>query len=176
MPDQTEMSDNELLSLVSQAESDAVEFNGTFSKDNERLLRAYMAEPYGDEVEGQSHVVSTDVADVVESDMPSLARVFLSPTEVLSFMPTSDREEDVQEAEDKTKYIDWLVRRQPESFQTIHGWLKDAEIQKMGVLKYFMEDTRAPEEHEFTGLDPLELQEVVSPPWSLFLICLSVEP
>lgn len=156
-----EMSENDLLSLVSQAEADAAEFNGSFSKDNERLLKDYFGEPYGDEVEGQSQVVSTDVADVVEADMPSLARVFLGPTEVLSFVPSSGKDEDIQEAEDKTKYVDWLVRKQPESFATLHGWLKDAEIQKMGVIKYFIEDTREPEEVEFTGLDRLGLQEVM---------------
>jgi len=156
-----EMSENRLVALINEAESDAVAFNGEFMADNERLLKEYLAEPYGDEVEGRSSVVSTDIADVVESDMPSLARVFLGSGNVVSFQSNTENEDEIQEAEDKTKYINWLVRNQPESFATIHGWLKDAEIQKMGVVKYFIDDKRETEEVKYKGVDPLELQDIM---------------
>lgn len=156
-----EMSDFELLALISEAESDSVQFNGTFMRDNVRLLRRYLGEPYGDEVEGRSQVISTDVADVVEADMPSLARVFLGPGNIVTFNANTDNEDEIQEAEDKTKYVNWLVRNQPESFATIHGWMKDAEIQKMGVVKYFIDDSRTTSEEKFTGVDSLELQQIM---------------
>lgn len=156
-----DMSDLELLALIEEAVSDSIQFNGEFMKDNERLLKRYLGEPYGDEVEGRSQVVSTDIADVVEADMPSLARVFLGSGDVVTFKPNTGAEDDIQEAEDKTKYVNWLVRNQPDSFATLHGWLKDAEIQKMGVVKYFIEDSRETEEVEYTGVDNLELQEIM---------------
>jgi len=156
-----DMADFELLALIEEAVSDSIQFNGVFMKDNERLLKRYLGEPYGDEVEGRSQVVSTDIADVVEADMPSLARVFLGSGDVVTFKPNTGAEDDIQEAEDKTKYVNWLVRNQPDSFATLHGWLKDAEIQKMGVVKYFIEDTRETEEVAFTGVDGLELQEIM---------------
>lgn len=155
------MSDFQLVALIGQAEQDAVVFNGEFMKENERLLKDYLGRPYGDEVKGQSQVISMDVQDVVEADMPSLARVFLGPGDILTFQPNTDNEKEIQEAEDKTKYVDWVVRRQENSFATLHGWLKDAEIQKMGVVKYFVEDRRETTEEQYEGVDALELQEVM---------------
>ena len=79
-----EMTESELLAVIGEAESDAVAFNGEFMKENETLLNYYLGEPFGDEVEGRSQVVSTDVADVVEADMPSLARIFLGSGNVVT--------------------------------------------------------------------------------------------
>lgn len=156
-----EMTEFELVALLAEAESDSIQFNGEFMAENENLLARYLSRPYGDEVEGRSSVVSTDVADVVESDMPSLARVFLGSGNVVTFQSNTDNEDEIQEAEDKTNYVNWIVRNQPESFATIHGWLKDAEIQKMGVLKFFIDDRRETEEVKYSGVDALELQEIM---------------
>ena len=124
------MSEHELLATTERAVQDAAIFNGEFTRDNERYLREYLGRPYGDEVPDQSSVVSTDVADVVESDMPSLARIFLGSGDIITFEPNTENEAEVREAEEKTKYVNWIVRNQPTSFATIHNWLKDAEIQK----------------------------------------------
>ena len=97
------MSESELLALVNEAERDAVRYSAEFMADNEKFLRYYNREPFGDEVEGQSQVVTSDVADVVESDMPSLVRIFLGSKDVMTFEPVSSSKADKLEAEEKTK-------------------------------------------------------------------------
>lgn len=97
------MTERELLSIVKEAERDALSYNGEFIQENQELTDYYYSEPFGDEVEGQSQVVSSDVQDLVESDMPSLARVFLGAQDVITFDPQSEREGDVQEAEEKPR-------------------------------------------------------------------------
>jgi len=154
------MTDRELLAIIDPAEKDATIFNGEFMADNNKYLKEYLGEPYGDEVEGQSQVVSTDVADVVESDMPSLARIFMGSGDILTFQPNTENEIEVKEAEEKTKYVNWVVRSQPESFQTLHNWLKDAEIQKNGVVKYFVDDYKDVETVSFEGVDVNELAQI----------------
>lgn len=156
------MTEHELLSLVNEAERQAAIFSGDLMRENEKYLSGYLAEKTGDfaATENQSSVVSTDIADVVESDMPSLARVFLGSGDIITFQPNTDNEIEVQEAEEKTKYVNWIVRNQPESFQTIHNWLKDAEIQKNGVVKYFVEETKDVEVVEYTGVDSQELSAI----------------
>lgn len=149
----------DLLRIVKSYESDAVTYNGEFQEANEDYLKRYLAEPYGDEVEERSHAISTDVADVVEADMPSLARIFLGSGDILTFEASTTNPQEEQEADEKTKYINWLVRRQPNSFKLIHDWIKDAEIQKTGVVKYFIDEEVKTEEHEFTGLDEMEYAE-----------------
>lgn len=156
----TKMSDFELLGVIQSAEQDATIFNGEFMADNEKYLREYFGRPYGDEVEGQSSVVSTDVADVVESDMPSLARIFMGSGEIIRFEPNTDNPAEVAEAEEKTKYVNWIVRNQPESFQILHNWLKDAEIQKNGVVKYFMDESKDVETVSYKGVDREEFAQI----------------
>lgn len=154
------MSDSQLLSIVQDAEQDAAIYNGEFMRENEKYLKGYLGEPYGDEVEDQSQVVSTDIADVIEADMPSLARIFLGSGDIIKFEPNTESQTEIDEAEEKTKYVNWLVRNQPESFKLLHDWMKDAEIQKNGVVKYFIEETKSTEEHEYKGVDQEELASI----------------
>lgn len=156
-----QMSELELLANINRAEQDATIFNGEFTKENERYLREYLGRPYGDEVPDQSSVVSTDIADVVESDMPSLARIFMGSGDIITFQSNTDNEVEVAEAEEKTKYINWLVRSQPDSFHILHSWMKDAEIQKNGVVKYSVEDFKSVETVKYTDVDQSELAEIV---------------
>ena len=157
----SEMSENELLATTEAAVQDAAIFNGEFSRENERYLKEYLGRPYGDEVDDQSKAVSTDVADVVESDMPSLARIFLGSGDIIQFEPNTENEAEVQEAEDKTKYVNWIIRNQPDSFKTIHNWMKDAEIQKNGVIKYFIDESKQVETVKYANVSPEELAGIV---------------
>ena len=157
------MSDSELVSLLSQAEQQAAIYNGEFMRENTKFLSAYLADKTGDfsATANQSSVVSTDIADVVEADMPSLMRIFYGSGDVVTFQPNTDNPAEVAEAEEKTKYVNWIIRNQPESFQTIHAWLKDAEIQKNGVVKYFIDEQKEVDEERFTGVDFNELATIV---------------
>jgi hypothetical protein len=161
MPDK--MTDSQLVALLSQAEDDAAQYNGEFSKENEKFLSGYLGEKTGEfsAIPNQSSVVSTDIADVVEADMPSLARIFLGSGDVVTFQPNTDDEVEIAEAEEKTKYVNWIVRNQPESFSIIHNWLKDAEIQKNGVVKYFMEDQKEVEVVEYESVDAEEINAII---------------
>jgi hypothetical protein len=155
------MSEQELLAIVSNAESSAVIFSGEFSAKNERLLKDYLSQPYGDEVRDQSQVISTDVQDVVESDMPSLARVFLGSNQPVAFESNTLNPQELQEVEEKNKYVNHLIMNQPWSYQTLFSWMKESEIQKNGVVKYFMEDSRKSEEVRFENVSQNELNEIL---------------
>ena len=156
------MTDNELLSLVGEAERQAAIFSGDLMRENTKYLEAYLGDKTGDfaAIPNQSSVVSTDIADVIESDMPSLIRVFHGSGDIMSFTPNTENEVEVQEADEKTKYVNWIIRSQPESFQVIHNWLKDAEIHKNGVVKYFIEEQKDVEVVEYEGVDSEELSAI----------------
>jgi hypothetical protein len=157
------MSDSELISLLSEGVEQAAIYSGEFSRENAKYLSAYLGEKTGDfqAPPNQSSVVSTDIADVVEADMPSLVRVFLGSGDIITFNPQTDNEVEIEEASEKTKYVNWVVRNQPESFKIIHDWLKDAEIQKNGVVKYFIDEEKAVEEVEYEGVDQFELEQII---------------
>lgn len=152
-----EMSDNELAVIVSSLEQDSVSYNSEFMKENEELLRRYNQELYGDEEEGFSKVIASDVKDTVEADMTSMVRVFLGSGDIIVFEPVTDDPEEVAEARVKSQYINYLVQKRPGAYKIIHDFLKDAEIQKMGVLHYFMETIRDTREQAVEGVTLEEL-------------------
>ena len=127
------LTESDLCNLIDQAVFNSVNEQGNFRALNRKLFDYYMGEPFGNEVKDQSQVVSTDCADVVESDMPSLARIFLGAGEVVEFQPTSDKPEDVAEAEEKNIYINYILRNVEGSFKKQIDFLKATEIQKVGV-------------------------------------------
>ena len=135
-----EMQENELDSIVSSLIQDSVSYNSEFMDENQNLLRRYNQEDYGDEDGDGSSVVASDVRDTVDSDMTSMVRVFLGSGDVMVFEAVTDDPQDLAEAEEKTKLINYLALKRPGAYQIIHGFLKDAEIQKMGVLHYYVND------------------------------------
>jgi len=157
------MSESELVSVIMQAKEDAAVYTGEFMRENEKFLSAYLGQKNFEfqASPDQSSVVSTDIFDVVEADMPSLARVFLGSGDIMSFTANTDNENEVQEAEDKTKFVNWVVRNQPESYKTQIDWLKDAEIQKCGVVKYYYDESKDVEVVEYNGVDAQEIEQII---------------
>ena len=157
------MTKEHLVSLLSEAERQAAIYNGEFSRENTKFLSAYLGDKTGEfsAIPNQSSVVSTDIADVIESDMPALMRIFYGSGDVVDFQPNTDNPAEVQEAEEKTKYVNWIIRNQPDSFKIWHDWLKGAEIQKNGVVKYFIDEQKEVDEVRFTGVDTDELSVIV---------------
>lgn len=132
------MNNEELLALLKAQRGNTLKADDKFEALNRALFESYNQDPYGNEEEGRSQVVASDHFDTVEADQPSLARVFLGSNKVLHFQPFG--EDDKEEADQKTKYADYLIRQQPNSFKTIHDWLKEPGLSKISVLKYYPEE------------------------------------
>lgn len=153
--------EQELLNLIKSAENDAVLYNNDFSTINRYCLERYLGMPYGDEEDDRSRVLATDTQDVVESDIPSLARVFLGANDIISFESLTSDPKEIKEAEEKTIYTNWIVRKQKESFKTNLDFLKDIEIHKMGILKFTYEDKKQIKEQTYKGFSELEWTELI---------------
>lgn len=151
------MTERELAAHIETAERDSVTESGDFYTDNEDYLQYYLAEPFGDEVEGQSQVISTDVRDLVESDMPSLARVFLGAGDPVAFKALNESEIEVQEAKDKQAVVSHIIKTVKNSFRTQHDWLKSSEFQSLAALEYGVEDVETARVKRYRGMSADEL-------------------
>lgn len=156
------MTDSELLVVLNSFESDSTAYNDEFMIINEELLRRYNKELYGDEEEGRSSVIATDVADLVDSDMTSLVRVFLGSGDVMVFEPNTDNPEEELEAEEKTKYVNYLIRGRPGSYKIVHDWMKDAETQKMGVVHYFLDEEKKTRTIKYEAINTIRVAELMA--------------
>lgn len=149
------MNEDEYLSKIIAADADAISYASELKRDNDQVMDFYECAPWN-EVDGHSTVNSTDVFDVVESDMPSHVRTFLGASSPMEFQPNSASTQDVQEAEDKKAVVDWVIRNQPSYFRIMHGWIKTAEIKRFSVLRYDWCKEEKVLEKEYEGLDEAE--------------------
>lgn len=155
------MSKDEMLAVVKSQLSNSIKYsNDDFDKVNRTLFSSYNQDLYGDEVDGRSKVVSSDHYDMVESDMPPMARVFLGSNKIMSFKPFG--EQDKEEAREKTEYANFLIRGQRDSFKTLYDFLKEPGMAKCAVLKFYSEETKTAEYVRYENLTEDELALVIS--------------
>jgi len=154
------ISEDKLLSVVNSKQVDAVNNKNRIQQENEFLENRYNAEYYGTEVPGRSRFVSNDVKDAVESAHDSLVRMFLGAGPVITFSASNPDDKAQQtEADEKTTFIDWLVRGQTNSYKTQSSFLTEVLKFKAGVQKYFYEETESTEDHEWGGLTELQVED-----------------
>lgn len=150
------MKNLELLTVINGMIKDSIKYaNDDFATSNRAMLQSYNQDPYGNEEDGHSKVISADHYDMVESDMPSIARVFLGANKVMEFKPW--KQDDAEEARQKTIYADYLVRKQPESFKVLHDWMKEPGFAKCSVVKFFCDTESKPEYIHYENLSEDEM-------------------
>jgi hypothetical protein len=150
------MKDAELLVKVQAADVNALSFMDEIKTTNDQAMSFYECAPWN-EIEGHSTVVSSDVQDVVEADMPSHIRTFLGSDDILVFEPSSrSNKADVTEADEKTAMVNWVIRNQKGSFKLIHDFIKTAEIKKFSVLRYDWTEEKNVLVRSYAGLSESE--------------------
>lgn len=157
------MDDIEFQSIVVSEVQNALGFYDTeYARDRIRLHDYYMAEPLGNEQEGRSQVVSTEVADTIEMMMPSLMRIFSSTDRTVEFVPRGP--EDVEAAAQATDYCNFIFTSDNDGFLTLHNWFKDGLLQKLGVVKTWWEEESHVDEELYEGLSDVELSAILADP------------
>lgn len=140
---------DELLAIVKGHETQSLGTEeGDLSTQRADSLDRYLGEPYGDEVDGRSTVVSKDLKEAVDWIMPSLIRVYLSTNDFLRFDPVGP--EDEQLAEQESDYTNHVIMKENNGFILLHDWFKDALLLKNGYVKYWW-DTEEKHSHETYG-------------------------
>jgi hypothetical protein len=145
------VNETELASIVQRRVEDSLgTFGDQLSADRVKGLKYYRGEPFGDEVDGRSRVVSRDVAEAVDSLMPPLLKVFLSGDKVVMFEPVG--QEDIPAAEQATDYINHVFLQQNDGFRLVYTTLKDGLLFKTGVGKVWWDDTPEQVTERYMGL------------------------
>lgn len=146
-----------LRTLVSAQITDSLGYyGGALAQDRLKAMEYYYGQPFGNEIEGRSQVVSRDVAEIIEAAMPSLMRIFASGDEVVKFVPSHPGDE--QAAEQASDYVNWIWTQQNEGFRIFHDWIKDALLQKLGVIKIWWDTQTDLTRERYAGLTEGQMQ------------------
>ena len=150
-----ELSDPKLRSLLSNQIENALGYlGGNLSESRRKSLEYYLGDKLGTEIDGRSQVVSTDVADTIESILPNLLRVFTASDKVVRCEPVTA--EDVPLAEQATAYLNHVFYKDNNGFQLLYNFFKDALIEKNGFLKIYYDESEKVEFETYKNLSKAE--------------------
>lgn len=149
------MADETLIASIERHERSAEQF-GSLGEDRTKALDFYLGNPFGNEVEGRSQVVSRDVWDTIEWLKPQIADIFCGGDEVVVFSPRNA--EDVKAAEQETEFVNYIITQRNPWFNVWYDWSHDALLQKVGYVKACWDEGEDKTKEKYKDLTIEELQ------------------
>ena len=154
------VTDIELRGIINSEINNALGYmGGALSNSRKKSLEYYMGEKLGTEIDGRSQVVSTDVADTIETILPNLLRIFTSSERVCKCEPV--KAEDVKLAEQVTNYINYIFNKDNNGFSILYTWFKDALLEKNGIIKVYWDESQSVEQETYQNLSDDEYKLLV---------------
>jgi hypothetical protein len=153
------LTDEDILSIINN-ELSMVNITVQTPQDLIDPLNYYLGNPTGTEIEGRSSLISTDVADAIEWIIPQIMKSFTQNNEVVIFDPIGP--DDEKQAELESEFVYDILMKQNDGFVLIHQFVKDALMQRNGILKAYYEDEEEVTTENYTGLVQEQLQMLVA--------------
>lgn len=130
-----------LLSLLQEQEENSAHFVwGTLAPERRESQKEYYRQPYGNEEEGWSSIVTSEVQDTVEWILPELLDMFVSSDNAVEFEPTQAA--DVKGAEQATDACNYVFYKQNNGFLILYTAFKDALMNKNCAVHWRKETIR----------------------------------
>ena len=155
MPDETlkGILENEIDNALGYVQTETTEAR-------RKALEFYQRDPYGNEVEGRSQIVTGEVAEAIDGAFPQLLRIFTQSDEVVRFEPKGPGDE--EKAKQATEYCNWVLNNDNQGVIIFHNWFKDALLQKNGIVKVWWEDQTDVTKEKYYNLSEEELAMLLS--------------
>ena len=151
------ITDDKLRGIINSEINNAIGFMGSnLTSQRKKSMEYYMGEKLGTEIDGRSQVVSTDVADTIETILPNLLRIFTASDQVVKCEPV--KSEDVPLADQATNYINYIFNKDNPGFTILYTWFKDALLEKNGIVKVYWDDSTSIEQETYENLNDQEYQ------------------
>jgi hypothetical protein len=143
--------EREIIAILNKEIRSSTGFiGGEIVNRRKKSLEYYLGKPFGNEVEGRSQVVSTDVSDTVESLLPSLMRIFTAGDNVFHCEPVGV--EDSETARQCSDYLNYIFYKENTGFTSLYTAFKDALIQRNGILKIYWDNSQKTTREEYKRL------------------------
>jgi len=154
------LSKTKLLTLVSQEVQNSLGFySSELATQRKEAIKYYLGEPFGNETEGRSSVVSQDLLEVVEAILPSLMRMFTQQDKIVNFDPTQPQ--DVPYADQISDYCNHIFTKDNNGFSILHSMFKTALLQKNGFCKVYWKTSKGQKKESYKNLTEAEYQALL---------------
>lgn len=152
---------DEIKNIIAQEIDNATgRYGDQISQDREDAIKRYYGDEYGDERPGRSKVITSECRDTVGWLLPGLIDVFMSTDHVAEFQP--ERPEDKRLSEQVTDYVNYVFFDDNQGYSILRTWFSDALISKNGFVKWYWDTSDYSKKENFTGLDNIALNELLS--------------
>lgn len=143
--------ENDLLRLLDEEIADGVTFDNDDKGDRrsdaldyyDGIMRDLKAE------RGRSSIVSRDVADVIDTMLPGLMRVFAGAGQLGKYEPA--KPEDEAAAAQATDYVNYVLTNECDGYLLLHTWIMDGLQVRNGIVKCWWDTTPEEEVEDLTG-------------------------
>lgn len=147
----TPLSEEEFAGRVRMAVASAERFvDDHITPARVEAAKFYRGAQFGDEEEGRSQVVLSEVRDTIQAMMPSLMRIFTSGQKIVEYMPRTP--EDVAVAEQASDAVNFIFNEMNPGFQILHSAFKDALLKRAGIVTWWAESEDRVVEKHFSGM------------------------
>jgi hypothetical protein len=154
------LSENEVSSiLASELKNSYGYFDTGLVDDRKKANEYYFGESFGNEVEGRSQVVSTDVADTIEAILPALLRIFTASDNIVKVDPVT--QEDTEIAKQASDYLNHIFNKDNDGFTTLYAMFKDALLHKNGIVKVFWDTSERTKQETYEKLSEAEFTMLI---------------
>lgn len=142
------MTDEQILSFIKERESRAK--RDEVSAEQAMAIDYYLRRPFGNEEEGRSQVISSDVWDVVEGLTPIVIEPFVSSPDIVAFDAVGP--EDEEAAKQESDFVNYVVTQRNDSFIQFLAWVKCGLLLKNGVVKWWWDETHRTTLETYRGI------------------------
>lgn len=161
------LSESDLKALVASEMRSSLGYSSSkLSAARQKAEYYYLGLAVGDlakpEIDGRSGVVSTDVRDTIESMLPQLMVTFCGGDKVAEFEPQT--QDDEKRANLATEYVNYLFFKKNNGHKLSYVWMKDALLQKNGIVKVWWDTRHEEKKEEYKALDQFELAQIMEDP------------
>jgi hypothetical protein len=157
------LTDEELGSIVEAEFSSAMGAEGgQISSERADAWDYYLSKPFGNEIEGESSVVTSDVSDVIDGAMTSLLKIYTTEDNLLLFDPVGP--EDMEAAEQESDYVNWVFFKQNPAYLILYVWFFDALLQKNGITKSWWDESEVVTTERYCNLNEQEVAQLMADP------------
>lgn len=138
-------------------------FDDELRPARDKATKYFLGKPFGNEEDGRSKVVMTVLRDTVFSLYPALFRLFFNSSErTVEFTPRNP--EGVEAAEQQTELCNHVFLRENNGLLLTNAVLEDAMVRRLGVVKWWWEDTPSVVITRYSDLTQDEMEGLAADP------------
>jgi hypothetical protein len=157
------LSEDEVKSIIQNEIMDAhgaIMAGTEISQARRDSLRMFFGKPLGNEIEGRSQVVLTEVADTIHWIMPSLMRMFASGEDIFEFQ--AQNQDDEQGAIQATKFINKVFWDEMDGFSLLYDWFFTTLLERNGFITAYWDERVEPKVETYSGLTESQVEMLMN--------------